>query len=94
MLIKNLFIWKLQDLPDQAMILFGLKEAGFGVIEIETTDTEMDTGQDQIKDALTQKGIGKDPHEDIIGLRAEDRIRNIFKIKKGWLKKSLISNKK
>jgi hypothetical protein len=55
------------------MILFGLKEAGFGVIEIETTHTEMDIGQDQIIDALIQKGIGKDPHEDIIGLRAEDR---------------------
>jgi hypothetical protein len=76
MLIKNLFISTLQDHPDQEMILFGLKEAGFGAIEIETTDTEMDTGQDQIIDALIQKGIGKDPHEDIIGLRAEDRIKN------------------
>jgi hypothetical protein len=73
MLIKNLFIWKLPDLPDQAMILFGLKEAGFGVIEIETTHTEMDIGQDPITDVLIQKGIGKDPHVDIIGLRAEDR---------------------
>jgi hypothetical protein len=44
MLIKNLFIWKFQDHPDQAMILFGLKVAGFGVIEIETTDIETDIG--------------------------------------------------
>jgi hypothetical protein len=79
MLIKNLFISKLQDHPDQAMILFGLKEAGFGVIEIETTHTGMDIGQNQIIDALIQKGIGKDPHEDIIGLRAEDRIITYLK---------------
>ena len=82
MLIKNLFISTLQDHLDQEIILFGLKEAGFGVIEIETTDTEMDTGQDQIIDALIQKDTGKDPHEDIIGLRAEDRIIKYLKLKR------------
>jgi hypothetical protein len=60
-----------------------LKEAGFGVIEIELTDKEMAIGQDRIIEILTQKDIGKNPHEDTIGLRAEDRIKNIFKIKKG-----------
>lgn len=60
------------------MILFGLKEAGFGVIEIERIDKEMAIGQDRIIDALIQKGIGKDHLEDIIGFRAEDRIKKIL----------------
>ena len=83
MLIKNLFISKLQDHPDQPMILFGLKEAGFGVIEKETTDIGTVIGKDPIKEALIQKDTGKDPHEDIIGLKAEDRSKNRFRIKKG-----------
>jgi hypothetical protein len=50
-----------------------LKEAGFGVREIELTDTEMATGQDRIVEVPIQKGIGKDHLEDIIGLKAEDK---------------------
>jgi len=64
------------------MILFGLKEAGFGVIETEVTDKETGIGQNRIIDVPTQKGIGKDPLEDIIGLRAEDRKKEKFKVKR------------
>jgi hypothetical protein len=60
------------------MILFGLKETGFGVIEIEVTDREMAIGQDRIIDVPIQKGIGKDHLEDIIGLMAEDRSKKIL----------------
>jgi hypothetical protein len=55
-----------------------LKEAGFGVIEIECIDKEMAIGQNRIIDVLIQKGIGKDPLEDIIGFRAEDRRKKIL----------------
>lgn len=73
MLIKNPFTSTLHDHPGQPIIIFGLKEAGYGVIEIELTDAEMAFGQDRIINGHIQKGTGKDPLEDIIGLRAEDR---------------------